>query len=110
MARTTPAQKPRGEHSMTSSTGFLADGTGAGSVRFMGPLRFRRDMGKRPCPVKVIDRLQGLHKPAHIAYMIAVFPSSPMTTASTREAGEAQGIIGKFRKNAPEIVPWRLSR
>src|SRR5215831_15650487 len=46
-------------------------------------------MGQGPCPVKVIGRSQGLHKPGHIAYIMFVFPSSPMTSASSRKGGRS---------------------
>src|SRR5262249_51985162 len=55
MARTTPAQKPRGEQSMTSRIGFLAGGAAEfGSLLFMLPFgsvgpRSGHGPGTLPC-------------------------------------------------------------
>src|SRR3981081_1518595 len=47
---------------------------------------------------------RGLHKPGHIAYIMSVFPSSPMTTASPRKGGRSARdiweILGHFSGDA----------
>src|SRR5215467_15379935 len=102
MARTTPAQKPRGEHSITSRTGLASGELGVFSLLFMSPDPTRTWPGHGPAgsPCQGRPRPRGLHKRACIAYIIVVFPSSPMTCFA-RLASEAQR---RFEGNSGDFI------
>jgi hypothetical protein len=77
IARTTPAQKPRGEHKITFNAGFWPEvfavereiGSGMGRSQSRFSAAKRSTWGPKPCPVK--RGLVAVAVPAGVAYIPA---------------------------------------
>src|SRR5215467_5024864 len=101
MARTTPAQKPRGEHSMTSRTGLASGELGVFSLLLMSPDPARTWPGHGPAgsPCQGRPRPQGIAQEGLYClynYRIPVIPDDLLRPPGERSAKAIWGNSGDF--------------
>src|SRR6266699_3863313 len=107
MARTTPAQKPRGEHSNTRSGGLLIESVAVGGIMGIASLgcpnspyaKWAASAG----PVKLRQRhVRDIGQRGRNCIYSVHFPSSSMTTASPDGRAKRRG---DFAMTSPPLMP-----